>query len=91
MFAEPAQVLEAGLGGREKPRVVHTHQVKREDDAALEFGGARIGGGAQVDDAALGPVVAPRGGGGLAGGGKRLGEGEVVRIGEGAGELKGVA
>ena len=75
-LAEPGVDGEAGFLRRVGAGVVDGHDVLREDDAAFEFGGARVCVAGEIDGAAGGPVVLPV----IAGGGFDDDEGIRCRL-----------
>ena len=86
-LAEPGVDAEAGLLRRVGVGVVDGHDVLREDDAALQFGGAGVGVAGEVDDSAGGPVMPPVGAGGGFDGGYGVGHGRDPE--ESVGEPRG--
>ena len=81
-LAEPGVDAEAGLLRGERAGVVDGHEVLREDDAALQLGGARVGVAGEVDDSSSEPVVPPLGARGGFDGGDGFGFGEDLFGGE---------
>ena len=63
-LAVPGIDAEAGFLRREGLRIVDSHDVLREDDAAFELGGAGVGVAGEIDGSTSGPVVLPVGAGG---------------------------
>jgi hypothetical protein len=67
-LAVPTVEEQSRLGRWKRAGAVDGGVVLRENDAAFEFGRARIGAIPQIDRGALGPKILPVLGGGAAGG-----------------------
>ncbi len=72
-LAEPGVDAEASLLRWELPGVVDGHEVLRENDTALQLGGAGVRVAGEVDDSAGGPVLLPVGARGGFDGGEGVG------------------
>src|SRR6185369_3036207 len=88
-LAVPAIAAESGLLRRHGAGALYGGEVLREDDAALQFPGARIGRAGEIDRRARSPECGPM----LFGGGKRGGRiaGGVSRGAEGTAEDEAIA